>query len=345
MSILEGGAVETNRLGAYQSPGTILAVPLALMPQVQRGTRGLRANFTMNAETTTRKAQFELEKELARRILSSSKEHRAGVTAQAYDELFQKFPRHEGHGDLTDDRYVQKIQRKAARIIPLVRPGDRILEIGCGCGDVLAKLSALGCDCVGVEASLNMVKEGTSRSGVKIVSGTAKPLDFPDDWFDLVFSQQLVEHLHPDDVPEHFAEAFRVLRPGSIFAVETPNRRTGPQDISRGFTPIAQGLHIKEWYHGEVVRMLRRTGFVSLRGWLAPPFGTRRSVLCERLSRVPAYVKWAEDLLLAVIPGREIRTLVARLLGLNDIYLFSHKPRTETPAKSRSICLEAPKSN
>jgi len=165
--------------------------------------------------------------------------------------------------------------------------------------------------------------------GVSVVFGTADRLEFPDRSFDLVFSQQVLEHLHPDDAPEHFAEGFRVLVPGGTMAVETPNRRTGPQDISRGFTPVAEGLHLKEWTIRELIRQFRRTGFVRVRGLLAPPFLARRSPRIHRLLRVPAAIKYAEDIGLLMIPGLRTRTFVGKLIGLDDIFLFGEKPGSQ----------------
>jgi 2-polyprenyl-3-methyl-5-hydroxy-6-metoxy-1,4-benzoquinol methylase len=80
--------------------------------------------------------------------------------------------------------------------------------------------------------------------------GTATQLDFQAGFFDLVVSQQVIEHVHPEDVPIHLREVARVLRAGGTVAIETPNRRTGPQDVSRGFAVEAEGLHLREWRSG-----------------------------------------------------------------------------------------------
>jgi SAM-dependent methyltransferase len=161
---------------------------------------------------------------------------------------------------------------------------------------------------------------------VEIVFGAADQFDFPDKSFDVVFSQQVLEHVHPDDVPRHFSEGFRVLRQGGMFAVETPNRRTGPQDVSRGFVPVAEGLHLKEWTVRELIGLFRRAGFTKLRGLLAPPAAARRSSALHRWSRVPAQVKVAQDLFLSLVPRLDLRSFVGRLIGLDDVFIFGRKP-------------------
>jgi len=163
-------------------------------------------------------------------------------------------------------------------------------------------------------------------SDVTIQHGMAGRLEFADESFDLVFSQQVLEHLHPDDVPVHFEEAFRVLRPGGVMAVETPNKKTGPQDISRGFTRVAEGLHLKEWALSELSAVFYASGFTHVRGLLGPAFVARRSSLFHRIIQVPVMIKKIQDIFLGIVPGLRCRTLFGKMIGLEDVFLFGRKP-------------------
>ncbi len=278
-------------------------------------------------EISRREAQFQLERILRKKILLSHREDRATVVELAYTELFEKFPDHSVFL-ATQKNAERKGKLGAGLIIPLSRRGSLVLEVGCGRGDVLLALSQRGRICTGTEISEHMLELCNKRSkpDVKIVRCSADSLCFPANSFDVVFSQEVLEHLHPEDVPRHFAEAFRVLRPNGILAVETPNRRTGPQDISRGFTCIAEGLHLKEWTVRELIQKFREAGFVKIRGLLAPQFFARRSEVIHRLTRVPPIVKYFQDLFLVFVPTRYLRTIVGKFLGLDDIYLFAKKP-------------------
>ncbi len=277
----------------------------------------------MAQDDRQRRAQFDFERILHLRILKSRPEDRFPVTSRSYADLFKRFPGHDAM-EKGNDKKGRKI--KAGLIAPLAKAGDRVLEIGCGRGDVLFELADCGCECVGLEPSQDMVDKSKTIPGVKIMFGVADKLDFPDSSFDLVFSQQVLEHLHPEDVMNHFREMFRILRPGGTAAIETPNFRTGPQDQSRGFVPVAQGLHLKEWKVPELISQFRQAGFVRVRGLVFPPFLIKRMEKLHRFSRVCSGIKAVEDTFLGLIPTLSLRTVMAKILGLDDIFLFAQKP-------------------
>ena len=77
---------------------------------------------------------------------------------------------------------------------------------------------------------------------------------------DLVFSNQLMEHLHPDDAEAELQSIFTALKPAGYYVCITPNRLTGPHDISRDFEESATGLHLKEYSTSELDSLFRRTG-------------------------------------------------------------------------------------
>jgi len=189
-------------------------------------------------------------------------------------------------------------------------------------------LTALGYNCIGIEPSSHMLKACTKTNmSIDVRFGTADKLDFPDALFDAVFCQEVLEHVHPDDVPRFFREAFRVLRHGGVLSIETPNKTTGPQDISRGFAEVAEGLHLKEWSVSELLDQFQTAGFTKVRGLVAPQFLARRFSFIHYLTRVPGRVKQYQDLLLRCVPWRDMRTWAGKLIGLDDIFLFGIKPK------------------
>jgi SAM-dependent methyltransferase len=81
----------------------------------------------------------------------------------------------------------------------------------------------------------------------------------------VAYSNQLMEHLHPDDAFEQLCEIYRVLAPGGIYLCLTPNSLTGPHDISRYFDSVATGFHLKEYSIRELTGLFRSVGFSRLR--------------------------------------------------------------------------------
>lgn len=278
-----------------------------------------------NKNSHRRFEQYLIEKKLRERILKSKKTERHEIIAAAYEELFISFPDHDVFHVSDKDRL--RVGRLSAGLIaPLLPPQGRILEVGCGRGDTINSLSSMGFSCWGVEASQVMVKMARMQNNAVVVQGMADQLEFDDGFFDCVFSQEMIEHMHPEDLPGHFREAYRVLRSEGFFSVETPNRTTGPQDVSRSFSNIAQGLHLKEYSVAELIRMFRDNGFINVKCLLVPQALARRSRIVHLLSRVPAEVKIIQDVFLELVPFKRIKPYIGKTIGLDDIFIFAKKP-------------------
>jgi hypothetical protein len=70
-----------------------------------------------------------------------------------------------------------------------------------------------------------------------------------------------MEHLHPDDAQQQLANIYVALKPGGRYYCITPNRFTGPHDVSRFFDDVATGFHLREYSNGELVDLFKLIGF------------------------------------------------------------------------------------
>jgi hypothetical protein len=78
---------------------------------------------------------------------------------------------------------------------------------------------------------------------------------------DLAYSNQVIEHLHPDDAAEQLSNILAVLKQGGRYICITPSRLDGPHDVSRFFDDTATCFHLKEYTHSELRNLFLRVGF------------------------------------------------------------------------------------
>ncbi|MCY3019404.1 MAG: methyltransferase domain-containing protein [Planctomycetota bacterium] len=124
---------------------------------------------------------------------------------QRYDpEVFHHHPR----------GVVRWVENKRIRAVIhglVARPEHRILDVGCGAGNILAQLP--GAQRHGVDLSAQMAKRAQERlgAGATVIQGDAEQLPYEDGFFDRVVATSLLSHvLHPEQVIQ---EIRRVTKP------------------------------------------------------------------------------------------------------------------------------------
>ncbi|MEV6303240.1 class I SAM-dependent methyltransferase [Actinoplanes sp. NPDC051861] len=102
-----------------------------------------------------------------------------------------------------------------------IEPGHRVLEIGCGPGDLLLAQAARasGVHLMGIDpdpAALRRAKRKArrARAEIKFERAYARSLPVPDRSVDRVLSSLMIHHLDPAETASAVAEIRRVLRPG-----------------------------------------------------------------------------------------------------------------------------------
>ena len=97
------------------------------------------------------------------------------------------------------------------------QPGEKILDLGCGDGVLTAKLQALGCDVMGVDASAEMV-QATQALGVPAQVMSGESLSFEPDKFDAVFTNAALHWMTQAEAV--ISEVNYCLKPGGRFVGE-----------------------------------------------------------------------------------------------------------------------------
>jgi len=114
-------------------------------------------------------------------------------------------------------RYWQR--RRHQIITSFARGGGRTLDAGCGSSVILQSLN----NAVGLDVQQNKLRY-MRRYAVPLVRASVTALPFRDASFDCVVSSQVIEHMPAD--PAIFTELRRVLRPGGLLILGTPDYAT-----------------------------------------------------------------------------------------------------------------------
>ena len=101
---------------------------------------------------------------------------------------------------------------------------SKVLEIGCGTGSHIQMLvKAVGCHGWGVDPSQEMLNQSPKSERVRFLIGTAEKLPFEDNYFDFLFSVDVIHYLKSTFI--YFHEALRVLKPGGTICTVTDSER------------------------------------------------------------------------------------------------------------------------
>lgn len=105
----------------------------------------------------------------------------------------------------------------------LLKPNDRILEIGCGIGSVVFELTKQGYNVLGTDISREAIAYGLKKyDNIRLEVQAAEALPYENESFDAVLSFDLFEHIA--QVDRHVSEVFRVLRANGYYLFQTPNK-------------------------------------------------------------------------------------------------------------------------
>ena len=194
-----------------------------------------------------------------------------------------------------------------------IAPGMRVLDVGCGRGEILRHTTALGARAYGIDYAAAAVQlsgriaaqQAMEDHPVGIYQASALYLPFPDNFFDRILLLDIVEHLYPPELAAALTEVWRVLKPGGRIVIHTaPNvwydryaypvvrwvrglmgqGARYPKD-PRAIIPENLHVHVNEQSQLSLWRVVRQAGFHAVKAWLSTPPQHRRENLAFKVAR------------------------------------------------------------
>jgi SAM-dependent methyltransferase len=254
------------------------------------------------------RAHWEIERELADRLRNADREERSVLYGQLYDELFRRVP---DHPQLQWREDAESRRARAAwqttLLSSLLPPNGIFLEVGAGDCSLSLALAEHAGQVYAIEVSHEIPQASEMPGNFELLTTDGLEIPVPPGIVDLAYSDQVMEHLHPDDAAEQLTAIARAIRPGGRYLCRTPHRLLGPADISMYFEDDgATGFHLREYTNRELRDLFVNAGFATVEAI---------AVLRGRIRTLPCAPFIATETAFGVLPAGARRRLKGRQLA------------------------------
>jgi trans-aconitate methyltransferase len=172
------------------------------------------------------------------------------------------------NAELYDDKHSFVFQYGESVLELLeVKPGERILDLGCGTGHLTKQIQEQGAEVIGIDASPEMIEKAReSYADIPFEVADARNFHF-DEPFDAVFTNATLHWIH--DTHGVIKSVYNVLKPGGRFVGEFGGKGNNQLMIAATATVLkkygyAKGNNINPWYYpstAEYATKLEAHGF------------------------------------------------------------------------------------
>jgi 2-polyprenyl-3-methyl-5-hydroxy-6-metoxy-1,4-benzoquinol methylase len=139
----------------------------------------------------------------------------------------------------------------------------KLLEIGCGNGNMLRFFHEMGWDVEGVDFDPEAVKTARKKD-IEVYPGTIEEQNYSDNTFDIIVMNHLIEHIK--NPISFLQECHRILRPGGQLVVITPNSHSfGHKKFKSAWRGLEPPRHLNIFSPYSMYNLLQRTGFKEIK--------------------------------------------------------------------------------
>ena len=218
------------------------------------------------ASSLNQKEHYEFEKQIASRLRDADVRERKHLYGWAYDSIYSKVP---GLRAEVLNKSDDEIAKEIGLLAHFVDGSSVYLEIGPGnCGTALA-IAKRARRVIAVDVTRELAQGINMPENLEFLISDGTNIPLPAESVDIIYSNQLMEHLHPDDAGQQLHAIYETLKTGGKYICITPNRLSGPHDVSRDFDDAATGLHLQEYTTGELDKLFAAAGFRKRRACIA----------------------------------------------------------------------------
>jgi SAM-dependent methyltransferase len=209
---------------------------------------------------------YKVEKKLASQLRNSNEEDRRILYTSLYEELFKSLP---DHPQLLRKEDLQlrasHISGQMQILHNFLHKSSKFLEIGAGDCSLSLEISKYVEKVYALDVSETITKQQAIPPNFELIISDGTSIPISNGLITIAYSNQLMEHLHPDDALKQLRNIYHALAHNGTYICSTPNRFNGPHDISEHFDRVATGFHLKEYTITELSALFSEVGFSHLR--------------------------------------------------------------------------------
>ena len=154
---------------------------------------------------------------------SATKEDRRRLYAELYDELFLRVPNHPLMTRKSDPAASeQAVAEQMALLDRFLQPSTTYLEVGPGDCALALEVARHVKRVYAVDVSAELARRQNVPPNIELTISDGTSIPVPPGSVEIAYSNQLMEHLHPDDALEQLRKFSRCSRPGAYIFASRP---------------------------------------------------------------------------------------------------------------------------